>query len=61
MIKANNQINGLGFNNSNVNPHNDQIKVIRAERKNKKKGKRAIKVQGYNENEIVIAEKPDEI
>ena len=61
MMKANNQKSGLGFNHQNVNPHNDQIKVIRAERKSKKKGKKNIKVQGYNESEIQMQDKQEEL
>ena len=47
MMKANNHKMGLGFNTSSGglgNSGNDSIKVIRSERKTKKRGKRAIKV-----------------
>lgn len=52
MIKANNsKLFCAGGPGSLSTTQNDHIKVIRSERKNKKKGKKAIKVQGYVESE----------
>lgn len=49
MMKANVSKHGLGFGAAGGQglSQAEQIKVLRSERKNKKKGKKAIKVQGY--------------